>query len=1019
MKTTAVKLMKHYVMWSLLLSVIFLAGVAILLFSAIQHEEENIKVRLSGEAEDDAQFIDDKMLHARLHLSTMVSTAQDYYRLADGAYASTGLLDKLQDKEGYFTFAPTGAPYTNADVGTVLAKGSLRQVTPEYRHELNMAINLFTVQKRDFSALLNARQIYYLSERGFVTLYPQKTLNELTANGRYVTVEPFIDGLYARQAWQLRNERKVSLTGPYSDWISQQQIVTLSFPIVDRKMNAAGILCVDLPFDVMAGELAIAKTHRASSYRAFLVAQNEDAFAGELPETLLRKPQAGWREFNEWPGLLFYEQTLSEAPWRVVVRVEKRDILSEAVTTRVLWVSFGGLLLFFLATGWLVRRRFILPAVKLVRYLDQAAALPTEEVSVPGVWQGAFHTVAQVFNSNRRYIAQLNEENIALQKLFFDLHPTMMLVLEEDTYYVTQMNAAARAFYGEELLGKQATIVAANPQETIKKAQAELLSKGRAAFQTHHYRHDGVVRAIWLAVFPVVLQRRPLLLLIAEDITERLEMRDQLLSLREAERQRLKKSAQILFAVLEKIRQHTAYHAVCADEDLRSVTEEIFPLLEDAGEMIRLDLDPLFIRSMNFSPAAELESIFMQVRSQLAKREVNLAVYGLDGLPKQLCGDPVRFRRILSLLLEQVVVQQRQGMVMLHVSAKAVNTAWVFQATLIVGPQACEMTGAEPCAPVDGEGSEDKFYLAVAKRLAQTMGGDLTVDYRAGEGATYWYSLRLQDAHELLSANATAVPFVAKEIEHACVMIADASLATRRVLGVMAENLGHCVLYAENGAQAVAYSQTENVGLLVLSLQLPDMDGWTVLAKMEAALSALGRTLPAVLFITEDDSEAVREKVKHTSAIGCLTKPVDELLFKEYVRAAYLTSAKIMEARQLDKEEKSHFDELYLLRNLEGERTLMRKILLDFVQEGPAMLTELSLAVTGGETEKIVWQANKAKGAFSSIGAERMRMLMLMLETAAEATPPDFKHFQELMVLIEQEYQKLKQCLEEWIRDDG
>ena len=83
------------------------------------------------------------------------------------------------------------------------------------------------------------------------------------------------------------------------------------------------------------------------------------------------------------------------------------------------------------------------------------------------------------------------------------------------------------------------------------------------------------------------------------------------------------------------------------------------------------------------------------------------------------------------------------------------------------------------------------------------------------------------------------------------------------------------------------------------------------------------------------------------------------------------------------------------------------------------MLTELSLAVTGGETEKIVWQANKAKGAFSSIGAERMRMLMLMLETAAEATPPDFKHFQELMVLIEQEYQKLKQCLEEWVRDDG
>lgn len=517
MKTTAVKLMKHYVMWSLLLSVLFLAGVAALFFSAIQHEEENIKVRLSGEAQGDAQFINDKMLHARLHLSTMASSAQDYYRLADSAYALTELIDKLQDREGYFTLGSIGAPYTNADVGTVLAKGSLRQVTPEYRHELNMAINLFTVQKRDFSALLNARQIYYLSERGFVTLYPQKSLNELTSNGRYAyaTVGPFIDGLYARQAWQRRNERKVSLTGPYSDQISQQQIVTLSFPIVDQKMNAAGILCVDLPFEAMADEVAAAKTHRASSYRAFLVAQNEDAFTGELPATLLREPQDGWRDFNEWPGFLFYEQALSEAPWRVVVRVEKRDIISEAIASKVLWLSFGGLVVFFLLTGWVVRRRFILPAMKLVRYLDQSAVLPAAEVSVPGVWRGAFRTVSQVFDSNRRYIAQLSEENVALQKLFFDLHPTMMLVLEEDTYYVTQMNAAARAFYGEELLGKPATTIVANPQETIKMMEAELLSKGRVAFQTHHYRHDGMVRSIWLAVFPVVLQRRPLLLLIA------------------------------------------------------------------------------------------------------------------------------------------------------------------------------------------------------------------------------------------------------------------------------------------------------------------------------------------------------------------------------------------------------------------------------------------------------------------------------------------------------------------------
>ena len=1024
MKNTATELLKRYVTWTILLAMTFLVAVAVIFLSAWRHEEAIVKERLATEVDEDAQLIDDDLRHARLHLSTIRIHVRDYYRLGAAQRSFGSLFGQLYNENDYFTLPSASWPYTEEDVGTILARGGVTQLTPAYRDELLMALSLFPVQKRDFGDLLAYKSSYYLSAQDFVTFYPQRSVKglfQLSPNGR-------IDGLFIRLhdrlAWQMalpdnNSTAKIILTEPYIDAISGERVVTFSLPVYREKVFQ-GVFSIDLPFETVTHHLIAKQPGFPGAYAllsqtgALLMADN---LPDNLPDDIAGQTQAGWRETSGPSQYIYYEDPLQEAPWRLIYIVDKKEIAGAAMTARVFWVSLAGLVLFFMLTGWLMRREFVLPALKLVRYLDHSALTPVESLRIPHMWAGAFEKAAAVFSSNRHYVAQLNEENIALQKLFFDLHPTMMLVLEADTHYVTQMNASARAFYGEKLIGQTVGQVVMEGQASIDDAENALAEQGRAAFQTKHYRHDGAVRDIWLVAFPVVLQRRSLLLLIAEDITERLEMRDQLLSLREGEWLRLKRRSQVLFAILEKIRQHTAYHAVCAETNLRPVSEEIFPLLEDAGEMIRLDLDPLFVRNMNFSPGAEIEGVLAQLHPELEKKSIKLSVYGLTALPHQLCGDLIRYRRILSLLLEDVIEEQRQNTVVLHLTAKKTGAVCLCQITLIAGARECEKL-TEDCPSLGENELSDSASLGVAQRLIQTMGGELTFDRRPGEGVTYWYTLQLREVHDGLLDQTPDSFRYADADEQGKVLIVDESLANRRVLGASVERLGHYALYAQSSEEAVRLIQTEQVSLVVLDLQMPDADGWTTLRRMEEVLQHSGRPLPAVLFVTEDDSAAIQERVKQTRAIGCLMKPVEEMIFKEYVRSVFLAKAKMIEISALEREEKTHFDEGYLLRNLESDRTLMQTILLDFIQEGPDMLAVLASEIEAKRTDQIAWQAHKVKGAFASIGAERMRMLILAVETAAETADPDFNHLRELMSLIHQEYQRLTQCLEEWIHNE-
>jgi len=104
-----------------------------------------------------------------------------------------------------------------------------------------------------------------------------------------------------------------------------------------------------------------------------------------------------------------------------------------------------------------------------------------------------------------------------------------------------------------------------------------------------------------------------------------------------------------------------------------------------------------------------------------------------------------------------------------------------------------------------------------------------------------------------------------------CIVDDDASL--RRALGRLVRSFGFEVELFASGQECLDDSAIERSACLILDVSMPGMDGFEVLALLQAS----GRSVPTVLISAYDD-ENYRDKARSAGVVALLRKPCDEKL---------------------------------------------------------------------------------------------------------------------------------------------
>jgi signal transduction histidine kinase/DNA-binding NarL/FixJ family response regulator/HPt (histidine-containing phosphotransfer) domain-containing protein len=195
--------------------------------------------------------------------------------------------------------------------------------------------------------------------------------------------------------------------------------------------------------------------------------------------------------------------------------------------------------------------------------------------------------------------------------------------------------------------------------------------------------------------------------------------------------------------------------------------------------------------------------------------------------------------------------------------------------------------------------------LEISRTLAELMDGEISVTSQVGRGSEFTVVLPLAalDPGALVAAHGGGAPVRVGSADSPAsvlsdrvvpdapaagslqVLVTDDHPVNRKFMQVLLERLGHRVLLATNGEEAVAIVREQSCDLVLMDVHMPVMDGLTAARTIRSLPLPASRVL--IVALTADAFAESRERVRQSGMDDFLAKPVqlhdvEELLRKHF-----------------------------------------------------------------------------------------------------------------------------------------
>lgn len=318
--------------------------------------------------------------------------------------------------------------------------------------------------------------------------------------------------------------------------------------------------------------------------------------------------------------------------------------------------------------------------------------------------------------------------------------------------------------------------------------------------------------------------------------------------------------------------------------------ESLSGLISDILDLSKIEAGRLTLETHPFSLQELLGSIRLAYLTLAQARGLTFTVEIDPALPAWVFGDPLRTRQILSNYLTNALKFTEVGGITVAVKALARNTQgsageWVHIEVRDTGPGIAAEQQArlfQPFTQAD-ESTTRRFGgtglgLSICRELATLMGGDVGVQSRPGEGATFWAELPLPAAPAPLTHQPREARTGGSEaLRGRRALIAEDHPVNMLIAVAQLEQWGMEVAQASDGRQAIeAVLAAASVGkpfdIVLMDVQMPVMGGHDATRELRKQFSAA--ELPIVA-LTAAALISERDDAFAAGMNDFLTKPID------------------------------------------------------------------------------------------------------------------------------------------------
>jgi len=338
-------------------------------------------------------------------------------------------------------------------------------------------------------------------------------------------------------------------------------------------------------------------------------------------------------------------------------------------------------------------------------------------------------------------------------------------------------------------------------------------------------------------------------------------------------------------------------HNVEGLETIQRNGEYLLSIINDILDISKIESGKLDIENISFSPTRLIDEVASLIRVRMSAKGLTLKIEYDGPIPDKIQSDPTRLRQIIINLLGNAIKFTEVGEVRLVVRVlRPDSTKPQLQIECIdTGMGMSEQQLEKLFQPfVQADTSTTRKFggtglgLTICKRLAEMLGGEISVASEMDNGSTFTVSVATDSLEGVQWVDspteldeATAVGQQKNRSTEAPislnsrVLLAEDGPDNQRLISFVLKKAGAVVTIAENGQVAYdlateAVAKQEPFDVILMDMQMPILDGYSATTKLRKA----GYEGP-ILALTAHAMSSDRDKCINAGCDDYTTKPIN------------------------------------------------------------------------------------------------------------------------------------------------
>jgi signal transduction histidine kinase/ligand-binding sensor domain-containing protein/CheY-like chemotaxis protein/HPt (histidine-containing phosphotransfer) domain-containing protein len=410
--------------------------------------------------------------------------------------------------------------------------------------------------------------------------------------------------------------------------------------------------------------------------------------------------------------------------------------------------------------------------------------------------------------------------------------------------------------------------------------------------------------------------------------------------------------------------------------------KHLLGIMNNVLDVSKIEAEQMLVEKIVISPARILTEVSELMRQQAKQKELDFLVDFEFPFPDMIESDPTRLKQILINLCSNAIKFSHAGQVSIIVRSNKDNRLYFSIVDTGIGIAEDKIQNIfEPFAQADS--STTRKYggtglgLSISKRLAVSLGGEMVLESKLGEGSRFTFSvdmgntdranwlktpLQIERSVSVDDYDKLNVPMLAGNI-----LLAEDWVDNQDLIKMIIDRTGASVSVVENGAAAVEKALSQSFDLILMDIQMPELDG----IEATSIIRGAGFSKPIVA-LTADVSESDIRRYLSSGFDDYLSKPIN-------LKRFYSALCKYL-PQQSEKSNVQTEDGAETEGNVETENNKARvmgqeKLVNAFVSRLPLIIKDINQAINDQLWSEALIHLHNLKGLGGSFGYPEVSQL--------------------------------------------